>query len=211
MTQVLRQAKVLKIGITGNLGSGKSTAGRILTELGVPVLDTDTVVHELLDHDAQVKAEILAYFGPAVQDMTTGALSRPALAASIFGPNDAQHRKALEAILHPRTRARMRAFMAAHAQESVVPAVACLVPLLFENQIEALFDETWLMAIDSDLQRERLKARGMNDAAITARLATQMPQAEKIARADWVVWNNETPQKLSETIKDHLAEKGLII
>src|ERR1700677_137505 len=102
--------QITTIGVTGTIGSGKSTVGQILTELGVAVIDSDKIVHALLESDEQVKAEVIKRFGAPVRTDTisSGAtkIDRKALGKIVF--NDPEARKDLEKILHPRVREECR-------------------------------------------------------------------------------------------------------
>ncbi len=172
-----------RIGITGGIGCGKSATGEALRALGVPVLDTDMVAHELLAGDAEAQAAIRARFGDGV--FTGPAVDRPALGRVVFG--DPVARKDLEAILHPRIQDRTEAWLAEQTQRGLA---AVLIPLLYEVGREKAFDLCVCVACSPETQRARLRERGWSDEEIARRNAAQLSVDEKIKRADVVIWTD---------------------
>lgn len=170
------------LGLTGSIGMGKSTAADILRRLGVPVHDADAAVHRLLASDPQVRAEIAARFpGTVAGDM----VDRQALGAAVFA--DPAARKDLEAILHPRVRASAKRFLRRHAIARA-PLLVLDIPLLYETGGEANVDAVLVVSAPAFLQAQRvLSRRGMNAERFRGILASQMPDAEKRRRADYVV------------------------
>ena len=199
---------VTVIGITGTIGAGKSTVGNILTELGVPVIDTDKIVRHLLENDDEVKTLIKKHFASVVETDASGCniqINRKQLAIVIF--NNAVAKKQLESILHPRVRQICQQQIKEEAARIGKPTIiAVLVPLLFENQLQSQYDQTWTVVADDRTLRQRLMKRDSLSAAdIDLRLAGQMTQAEKAKRADLVLDNsgheNELREKVSELIE----------
>jgi dephospho-CoA kinase len=183
------------VGITGTIGSGKSTVGRLLEEHGVPVFDTDHMVHAMLSDDGPVRAAVVARFGAGIQN-TNGAINRPKLGAIVFA--DPKCRKDLEAIVHPAVRRRVKELVDEHKDEQVV---AFLVPLLFEAGTEAQYDQIWTVVSDEETLRKRLISRdNMTDAQADRRLAAQMPQSEKAARAHTVIDNSGSLEQTKEEV-----------
>lgn len=180
------------IGITGSMGSGKSTAAGFCEELGYRRLDSDVIIRELL-HDADVVAAVVTQFGSGVRDQN-GAIDRGALARIVF--NDDKAREWLEALLHPRLFARWRQAFAAQPQAAWVVEV----PLLFEKQLENWFDFTICVASSSDLQLARLEKRGISHALAEQRISKQLPLATKLERADFVLWNDGSRSFLREQL-----------
>ena len=171
---------MLIVGLTGSIGMGKSTAAERLRELGIPVCDADALVHEL--YAGAAVAPIEAAFPGTTAD---GRVDRTRLAASLMA--DATGFKRLEAIVHPLVLAAERACLREAAASGAGLAVI-EVPLLFETGGHARVDVTIVVSAPADLQRERVLARaGMTPAKLTAILARQLPDAEKRARADFVV------------------------
>ena len=172
------------IGITGGVGMGKSTAAKLLRKQGVPVLDSDDVAREVVAVGEPALTEISEIFGADFLN-AQGEMDRAKMAAHIFG-NDAEREK-LETIIHPRVRERWLAQMETWRADNV-PLGVVVIPLLFEVGAEAEFDFIICVACTGNTQRERLRARGWDDAQIAARIAAQMDVTEKIERADQVVW-----------------------
>ncbi|UIJ45717.1 dephospho-CoA kinase [Sphingomonas cannabina] len=171
---------MIKLGLTGSIGMGKSTVAAMFADEGVPVFDADAVVHQLQGPGGRILPAIEAHFpgttGPAGVD-------RPALGAAVFGRPDEM--RALEAIVHPAVREERAAFLNAHAD---APLVVLDIPLLFETQGEAQVDKVAVVSAPPEVQRERVLARpGMTEDRFAAILAKQMPDAEKRARADFVI------------------------
>ena len=189
------------IGITGGVGMGKSTAAKLLREQGVPVLDSDDIAREVVAVGEPALMEISEIFGADFLN-AKGQLDRAKMAAHIFG-NDAEREK-LEAIIHPRVRERWLAQMETWRADDV-PLGVVVIPLLFEVGAEAEFDFIICVACTGNTQRERLRARGWDDAQITARIAAQMDVAQKIERADQVMWTEGDVGLLREQLQRILA------
>jgi dephospho-CoA kinase len=189
------------LGVTGTIGSGKSTVGNLLAESGVPVFDTDHMVHSMLTEENPIREAVVARFGDAIRRQD-GAIDRTKLGAIVFADDAA--RKDLEGIVHPEVRRRIRALVEEHRDH---PVVAFLVPLLFEAGTEAQYDRIWTVVSDDSVLRNRLKVRDkMDDAQVERRLATQMPQREKAARANLVIDNSGTLEQTREQIESALRE-----
>jgi dephospho-CoA kinase len=170
------------IGLTGSIGMGKSTTTAMFAEAGVPVYDADAEVHRLYAPGGAAVAPIEAAFPGVVKD---GSVDRTALGAQVLG--DAEALKRLEAIVHPLVGAnRMGFFQAATA--SGADMVVLDIPLLFETGGEKNVDAVVVVCAPADMQRERVLARpGMTTEKFEAILAKQTPDAEKRARADFVI------------------------
>lgn len=166
---------MLIIGITGPIAAGKSTVDAMLRDLGAdPVIDADTVVHELYNTSTPLQEAIAQAFGPAVR-RPDGTIDRRVLGARVFGDDAALQR--LQDLVHPATRLAVRARLAAAPPNAV--AVVDAVKLL-QGEMAALCTERWWIAADPAVQRRRLvDKRGLTPAEAEARLAAQ-PQLE-----DW--------------------------
>ena len=171
-------------GLTGGIGMGKSTAAEFLRRRGLPVVDTDAIAREVVEPGQPAVAEIQAAFGRAVFS-PTGELHRDRLAERVF--SNSTERKKLEAIVHPRIRARWLAQVEAWRAEGRSAAVV-VIPLLFETNAAACFDKIVCVACSARTQRERLCSRGWTDAQIGQRLAAQLPIEKKLELSDYVVW-----------------------
>ena len=171
---------MLKLGLTGSIGMGKSTVAAMFAEAGIPVFDADAAVHRLQGPAGRIVAAIEARF-PG----TTGesGVDRTALAEAVLGDDVAM--KALEAIVHPAVGEERAAFLAEHA---TTPIVLFDVPLLYETGGERNVDKVVVVSADSNVQRARtLRRQGMTPAKFDAILARQIPDATKRARADFVI------------------------
>jgi dephospho-CoA kinase len=170
------------IGLTGSIGMGKTTAAGLLRRMGIPVHEGDAAVHRLLGAGGEAVAEVAAAFPGTVH---AGRVDRRALGARVFDDPEALAR--LEAILHPRVRRSAAAFLA-RARRRRQPVVVLDVPLLFETGGEAACDATVVLTAPAFVQAARVLARpGMTRARYRDILARQMPDAEKRARADFVI------------------------
>lgn len=167
------------LGLTGSIGMGKTTTAARFAARGVPVWDADAAVHRLYAPGGAAVAPMAAAFPAAVQD---GAVSRPALKAIIAADPAALTR--IEAIVHPLVAADRAAFLSS----AEAPVVVLDIPLLFETGAEAWLDATVVVSVPGEVQRARVLARpGMTEGDLGRILARQMPDAEKRARADFVI------------------------
>jgi dephospho-CoA kinase len=166
--------------LTGSLGMGKSTAARFFAEAGVPVHDSDAVVHALYEGEAVAAIEA-AFPGTT----SGGKIDRNKLAAKVIDDKAALVR--LEAIVHPLV-AKAREKFLADAQTGDVPVVVLDIPLLFEIGGSSSCDAVVVVSAPAEIQRARAFARpGMTEDKFAALLAKQVPDAEKRARADFIV------------------------
>jgi dephospho-CoA kinase len=171
-------------GLTGGVGMGKSTAAGFFLQLGVRIVDTDELAHELVQPGQPALMEIQREFGAGMLG-ADGCLKRDALATLVF--SDADARRKLESILHPRIRERWQSQVETWRQEGCRVAMV-VIPLLFETQAESSFDKVICVACSPAGQRERLRGRGWPEEQIQGRIAAQMPVEQKIARSHFVVW-----------------------
>ncbi len=173
-------------GLTGGVGMGKSTAAEFLRARGAQVVDTDELARQLVEPGQPALAEIKKIFGGRIIS-SKGVLKRDELAQIIFA--DADARKKLEAILHPRIRERWLAQVETWRGEKCKLAVV-VIPLLFETQAEAQFDKIICVACSAANQKKRLSERGWTPKQIRQRIAAQIPVDQKIASTDFVVWTD---------------------
>jgi dephospho-CoA kinase len=185
------------IGLTGSIGMGKSTTARQFAEEGCAVWDADAAVHRLYAKGGAAVAPMVQAFPEAVID---GAVSRDALKAIIA--RDATALRRIEQIVHPLVgQDRARFIEAAEADIIVLD-----IPLLFETGGEARVDATVCVTVDADTQRARVLARGtMTEEQFATILAKQMPDADKRARADYVIVT-DTPDHAAEQVRGVLAD-----
>ena len=175
---------MLLLGITGGIGMGKSTAGQLLSARGIPVVDTDQLAREESAAGTTGFEEIVSAFGREIVG-PDGQLDRARLAQRIFGDSPARLR--LEGILHPRIANAWRAEVG-RAREAGHSDMAVLIPLLFERGYQEEFSMVVTVACSEATQRVRLQSRGWSESQIQARNQAQLPVAEKMVRARFVVW-----------------------
>jgi dephospho-CoA kinase len=171
---------VIRIGLTGSIGMGKSTTAKMFAAEGVPVHDADATVHAL--YSGRAAPLIEAAFPGTVTD---GKVDRTRLSPHVLGKPEAM--KKLEAIVHPLVREEEQLFLQ-RARADHRRIVMLDIPLLFETGGEARVDAVVVVTADADIQRDRVLARpGMTEDRFEAILAKQMPDAEKRRRAHFLV------------------------
>jgi len=164
------------IGLTGNIGCGKSTVAGMLRDAGVATIDADALAREIRHNDAEARSEILARFGTFEAD---------ALAREVF--SDADALRDLEAILHPRIRGAVRARLA-ELDEGGVEVAAVEVIKLLESPLADACDQIWVVRCDeADAILRLATSRGMDEQMARRRLGSQSSQEEKVAAADVVI------------------------
>lgn len=194
-----------RIGLTGSIGAGKSTVAQLLRARGLTVLDADEQAR-LVTQDPEVLA-LLADRFPGV--VVGGTLDRAALAARVFGNPAAL--ADLNAITHPRVRARMAALEAQAARQGA-RAVVQDVPLLFEGGLDAQMDAVIVVDAPLPLRVGRVMARsGLTEAEVLARDARQLPAAQKRARATVVIDNDRDLPHLEAQVDRALRQLGLVM
>ena len=188
------------IGLTGSIGMGKSTTAGLFAAEGAPVYDADAEVHALYAPGGAAVAPIEAAFPGVVRD---GAVDRAALGQRVLGDEAAMKR--LEAIVHPLVGlSRVQFFEAAKAQGADV--VVLDIPLLFETGGESRVDAVVVVSADAALQRKRVLERpGMTPEKLDAILVRQTPDAEKRARADFVIDTSQGIEPAHEQVRQVLA------
>lgn len=182
---------MIKLGLTGSIGMGKSTVAQMFAEAGAPVFDADAAVHALYAKGGAGVAAVGAAFPEAIKD---GAVDRAALSRLVT--QDPAAFKRLEQIVHPLVSQANADFVAAQ-RAAGARVIVFDTPLLYEGAGPARFDKVVVVSAPADLQRARVLARpGMTADKFEAILARQMPDAEKRARADFVI---DTGVSLEET------------
>ena len=180
--------KILKIGLTGGMGCGKSSAGNIFRDLKIPTIDADLLAREAIENDPQVRTQIAEIFGNCAY-LPDGKANRPLIAASAFA--DKSKLAALEALVHPVVRKmwNARADEIERSAASDFPIIVVEIPLLFEKGLEKYFDICITVFCSEALRLERLLKRGMNPQDISARDAFQLPPIEKVRLASVALFN----------------------
>ncbi|MDA7916086.1 dephospho-CoA kinase [Verrucomicrobia bacterium] len=174
-----------RIGITGGIGMGKSTALKILHDRGIPIIDTDQIAREVVASGSNGLAEVIHSFGSSVLK-PDGSLNRQKLASIVF--EDPKNRKMLESILHPKIR-RTWEKQLSDWEDSGEPVGVIVSPLLFEAKAEKAFDQIVCISCPLPMQTARLTARGWSETQIQQRVGAQLPIAEKMQRSSIVIWN----------------------
>jgi dephospho-CoA kinase len=189
------------LGLTGGIGSGKSTALAYLHELGAATISSDDIVHNLYSTGEVVDC-IRERFGDAVVD-GAGGISRPALAGIVF--SDEAELRWLEDLLHPFVRSAVAEWV--ERQQKVRPRPALIVvevPLLFETGFDQRFDHVMLITAPDDVRRKRVTAK-LTDSEFSRRRAQQMPEEEKVRRSDFVYANSGSRKELREFVGQTVA------
>ncbi|WP_295044846.1 dephospho-CoA kinase [uncultured Paracoccus sp.] len=192
-----------RLGLTGSIGMGKSTTAQIFRDMGHPVWDADQAVHRLYAPGGAAVGPVAAAFPAALRD---GGIDRDALKAAIAG--DPGELDRLSAIVHPIVAGDRQAFIARHGQAMLV---VLDIPLLFENGYQALMDGVAVVSTDAETQRRRVMARpGMTDDLLAVILSRQMPDADKRARADWIIPTDspDAARRAVETIVKEIAARA---
>jgi len=182
------------LGITGGIGCGKSSAVAMFAKAGFRMLDSDRLIREHVLADAEVRGLLRERFGQEVLT-AEGAVDRARLGAAVF--SDSAALAWLESVTHPRLFALWRKAFAADPKA----AWAVEVPLLFEKGLENWFDFTVCVACSPERQLARLEQRGLPRALAEQRISKQLPLARKIEQADFVLWNDGTPEFLQAEIR----------
>ena len=185
---------MLKVALTGGIGSGKSTVAEYLEELGAYVIDSDQLARDVIERGTPGYEAVLAAFGDEI--LTDGDVDRAKLAAIVF--KDPTSRLKLEGIIHPLVRDAAERMVRNLPAESIV---INQIPLLVETGGAKRFDYVVAVSADEEVRRARLIDRGMKDYEITKRLAAQVNDAEREKVAHYVVTNNGTLDDLSRSVE----------
>lgn len=192
--------KIHVFGLTGGIASGKSTVGRHLHALGLPVIDADKLARDVVEPETPGLQALVQHFGPGV--LSGDSLNRNALADLVF--SDPEARRWVNNLLHPRIAQRRDEIL--RRLESQGEPLACYeVPLLFENSLQDKLRPVVLVSLPPALQLERACQRDQAlQSKIADRIATQIPLEEKMALADYVLDN-------SGTLEETLARAELVL
>ncbi|SFL17556.1 dephospho-CoA kinase [Geodermatophilus ruber] len=192
---------MLRIGLTGGIGSGKSTVAGLLAARGARIIDADRIAREVVEPGTPGLAAVVAEFGPDVLT-AEGALDRPALAAVVFA--DPEARRRLDGIVHPLVRQRALELIAEAPAEAVVVQD---VPLLVETGQAASYDLVLVVEADLGTRIERLVLRGLAEQDARARIAAQATDEQRRAVAHVVLDNSGTPEELAEQVDRFWTER----
>lgn len=185
------------IGLTGGIGSGKSSVSRLLASYGAYIIDADQITHELERRGQPVWQRIVDSFGWGIVT-ADGQLDRKKLGRRVFG--DAEERQRLNHIVHPAVQQEVRDRIA-RARDLKMPVAVLDVPLLIEGGLYRVVDEVWVVYAEPEQQVARIQARdGSSEAAARQRIAAQMPLKDKLAYADRVIDNCGGVDELEEVV-----------
>lgn len=186
---------MLVVGLTGGIGSGKSTVSGFFSILDVPVIDTDVIAHQLVAPGQPALNQIADAFGPQLLD-PSGQLDRKQLRALVFA--DEEKRQQLENILHPLIKAEVQRQIA----QLNHPYCVVVVPLLVEKQWHHVVDRILVVDVPAELQRSRTQQRdALSDAQITAIIASQATREERLAAADDVIYNDDSLENVRAKVQ----------
>ncbi len=190
---------MLTVGLTGGIGSGKTTVSDIFDKLGIPVIDTDIISRELVENDRTVLKEILEIFGDSIIS-ENGTLDRKKLAQIVF--NDKKARQQLEDILHPKIRTEVNKLIQTYISKSPSPRyIIIVIPLLFETDFRDLVDRIIVITSDESLKIERVMRRDHRDAdEIRSIIDNQTSDETRVSGADDVINNNSNLKQLESQI-----------
>ena len=199
---------MVRVALTGGIATGKSTVLRLLQARHVPTIDADRLARQVVAPGSPGLRAVAERFGQDVLD-ADGALDRRALAAQVF--QDPRKRRDLEAIVHPAVYAAISDWLGALPGRT--PFAVADIPLLFETGHEGDFDAVVVVACPPDEQLRRVMARdGISDAEARARVAAQWPIADKVARANHVIWTTgsraETERDVHRLVSRLAAQSG---
>jgi dephospho-CoA kinase len=197
----------MNIGLTGGIACGKSTVSRMLASRGAIIIDADILAREVVEPGAPALLEVVRTFGPEILH-GDGTLNRKELGRLVF--EDAVRRKQLEELLHPAIIKLMQERMAEAERLQPDKLVVADVPLLFETQMEDLFQEVLVVAADPDVQLERLMTRnGLSREEAEQRILAQMPLEWKKEWADAVIDNSGAPEETEQQVEQYWRKKRL--
>lgn len=193
---------MLRVALTGGIGSGKSLVGEILEELGALVIDSDQLAREVIERGSPGYEEVITAFGDSI--LSEGQIDRAKLAAVVFKEEDL--RKKLESIIHPLVRE------AAEKLAKNLPSGAILVnqiPLLVESDGAKRFDFVITVSADEEIRRERLRLRGLKDYEITERMAAQVADLDREKIANYILRNDGSIDELTRAVEALMANELL--
>ncbi|HEX4139753.1 MAG TPA: dephospho-CoA kinase [Candidatus Methylacidiphilales bacterium] len=190
----------LHIGLTGGIACGKSTLAEGLRARGWHVIDTDKIAHQVLAAGTETWKIVVDEFGPSVLQPDQ-SIDRKVLGRLVFA--DPQLRAKLNEITHPAIRSLWQREREERARTHPTQPLAVMIPLLYECALEQAFPAVWCVGASRRVQIRRMRARGLSEQEVNQRLQSQMPVADKMARAHLAFWGEGTPATLLAQL-DHV-------
>ena len=200
LQRVLHRDRLMLLGLTGGIASGKSVVARMLEELGAVTLDFDVLAREVVRPGSPAWKDIVAFFGDHVLG-SDGALDRRTLSRIVF--TDEDKRKRLEHFTHPRIFELYAERVEAVAERRPDAVVQAVIPLLIEMNLQHFFHAVAVVYVPAEVQIARLTARdGMTDREAARILHAQLPIHTKLARADWVIRNEGALARTRDQVEE---------
>lgn len=191
---------MIKIALTGGIACGKSLVGEMLRGCGLPVCETDKIGHDVLEQDEPVRRALIREFGAGIADQD-GKIDRSILGKEAFA--DLEKLGKLNRLTHPAILKRLDAWLTEQAATSTSCAIA-IIPLLYEAGLDKRWDVVVCVGAPEADQLRRLTERGLSLVEAKARIGAQMSQAEKMERADYVIYNCGSKALLEKQVKQVL-------
>ena len=196
------------IGLTGGIGTGKSTVSQYLRDWGFAVIDADKIAREITEPGRPLLAELEKAFGNEII-REDGSLDRKGLAAIVF--SDAEKRRVLDQLTHGRILEEIQRGVVLCKEQASAKGIIIDAPLLFETGLDQQCDQVWLVTADQDLRVQRVCVRdGSSPREVRDRIRSQMPDEEKRKRADRVLDNSGSLKQLEARLRQILLEQGFL-
>lgn len=186
---------MIRIGLTGGIGTGKTTVAQQWRERGAEVIDADLLAHRTLDPDSETWQAVIRAFGKGILNADR-TVNRPKLGEIVFG--DEQKRLMLNRIVHPAVHRMWTEELDRLGRDGRTEVTVAVIPLLYEVGAEKEFDCVVVTACSEQSQMARLTSKGLTETQARARIRAQWPLAVKIDKADYVIWNDGALQVLAD-------------
>lgn len=198
---------MLKVGLTGGIGSGKSAVSSVFERLGIPVIDTDVIAHDLVNNNESILKQISDTFGPDLLKLN-GELNRKKLAQLVF--NKKENKQSLENILHPRIKSEvLRQIQRLNTSQSPPAYLIIVIPLLIESDYHDIIDRILVVIADEAVRIARVQKRDKRSLSeIRAIINNQVDDSTRLDEADDIIENNSNINMIDKQVED-LHEKFL--